>query len=181
MKKRLAFLLPILLLLPLAAIFLVGLGRDPSAIPSVLIDRPTPEIDLPALLPDKPGLKSTDLKRDFTLVNVFASWCAPCRVEHPLLMELAAEESIEIFGINYKDRPEDATRWLQSLGDPYDKIGVDREGRSSIDWGVYGLPETFLVDATGKIRFKQVGPLTQEVLQQQILPIVQQLRREQDS
>jgi len=149
------------------------LGIDTKKIPSVLIDKPVPQFDLPPLYADRAGLKTDDLKGQITLVNIFASWCVPCRIEHPLLMQLAAEKRLPIFGINYKDRPEDAKRWLSDLGDPYSRIGADNDGRVSIDWGVYGVPESFLVDGTGTILYKQVGPLTADVIQDTILPLVE--------
>jgi cytochrome c biogenesis protein CcmG/thiol:disulfide interchange protein DsbE len=156
-------------------LFAVGLRHDPSIVPSVLIDKPVPDFDLPPLLDDKPGLATTDLNGQVALVNVFASWCIPCRVEHPLFMHLAEQGEVPVYGINYKDAPADAKRWLAELGDPYARIGADRDGRAGIEWGVYGVPETFVVDGTGTIRFKQVGPLSAEVLEKTIMPLVREL------
>ena len=175
MNRRVLFVLPVVLLLGIAVLFAVGLRHDPSVVPSVLIDKPVPDFDLPPLLDGKPGLATADLKSKVALVNVFASWCIPCRIEHPLFMRLAEEGEVPIFGINYKDAPADAQRWLAELGDPYARIGADRDGRAGIEWGVYGVPETFVVDGTGTIRFKQIGPLTAEVLEQTILPLVREL------
>jgi len=169
------FVLPVVLLLGIAVLFAVGLRHDPSVVPSVLIDKPVPDFDLPPLRDGKPGLATADLKSKVALVNVFASWCIPCRIEHPLFMRLAEEGEVPIFGINYKDAPADAQRWLAELGDPYTRIGADRAGRAGIEWGVYGVPETFVVDGTGTIRFKQIGPLTAEVLEKTILPLVREL------
>jgi cytochrome c biogenesis protein CcmG, thiol:disulfide interchange protein DsbE len=149
----------------LAGIFFIGLeGDDPSTVPSALIGQKVPAFELPTLEGTAlPGLASADLTRgEVTLVNVFASWCGPCRLEHPVLMELAKRGDIAITGINYKDEPENARRFLTSLGVPYRAVGVDRTGRASIDWGVYGVPETFVVDGKGIIRFKWVGPISEE-------------------
>ncbi len=175
MNRRALFVLPILLLVGLAVLFAVGLRHDPSIVPSVLIDKPVPEFDLPPLFDDKPGLATADLNGQVALVNVFASWCIPCRVEHPLFMRIAEEGEVPVYGINYKDAPADAKRWLAELGDPYTRIGADRDGRAGIEWGVYGVPETFLVDGTGTIRFKHVGPLTVDVLDETIMPLVREL------
>ena len=176
MKRHLLFILPLLLFLGLAAAFFAGLGRDPHAVPSALIDKPVPKFALPALLDDRPGLATADLKGGVTLVNVFASWCVPCRLEHPLLMRLA-KEGVELDGINYKDKTEDAKLWLTDLGDPYKRIGADVAGAVGIDWGVYGVPETFVIDRTGIIRFKQVGPLSADVIHDTIMPLVSKLSK----
>jgi cytochrome c biogenesis protein CcmG/thiol:disulfide interchange protein DsbE len=176
MAKRLLFILPALLFLGIAVAFYAGLGRDPAIVPSALIGKPAPKFLLPALLTDRPGLANADLHAKPVLVNVFASWCVPCRAEHPLLMRLA-EQGVELYGINYKDKPEDAQAWLANLGDPYRRIGADREGTVSIDWGVYGVPETFVVDRAGIIRFKQVGPLTTDVIDGTILPLLRKLSK----
>jgi len=134
---------------------------------------------LPTLPPvdglDRPGLSSADLEGQVVLVNVFASWCVPCRVEHPVLMRLA-EEGVPIFGINYKDAPEKAQAWLAELGDPFEKIGADRNGRVGIEWGVYGVPETFVIDAEGRIRYRFVGPIQARDLEQTLRPILAELQ-----
>ena len=176
MRRRLLFLLPIVIFLGFVAAFFAGLGHDPQLVPSALIGKPVPHFALPALLDGGAGLDSADLKGKVVLVNVFASWCAPCRAEHPLLMRLA-KEGVELDGIDYKDKPEDARRWLGDLGDPYKRIGTDRAGTVAIDWGVYGVPETFVVDGSGTIRFKQVGPLSPEDINDTILPLVRRLAR----
>lgn len=171
----LRFVLPVLLFAAVAALFWMGLGKDPHRLPSALLDRPVPEFDLPPL-EGRPGaaplgLKTSDLRGEIALVNVFASWCGPCRVEHPLLMQLARDGEVALHGINYKDKPADARRWLRDLGDPFRRIGADITGRAAIEWGVYGVPETFLVDAEGRVRYKQVGPFTENdmaVLKQRI-------------
>jgi len=170
-RGRLLFLLPVLIFLALAALFLVRLySGDPSQVPSALIGRPVPAFaldPLPGLLKEgrpSPGLSSADLRGQVTVVNVWASWCAPCREEHPALMELAKDPSIRVVGINYKDNPENARRFLGALGNPFAAVGVDPKGRAAIDWGVYGVPETFIVGPDGAIRHKHIGPLTPETL-----------------
>jgi cytochrome c biogenesis protein CcmG/thiol:disulfide interchange protein DsbE len=120
---------------------------------------------------------SRDLKGEVSLVNVFASWCVACRAEHPVFMRLKAEGVVSIHGLNYKDRPQDAANWLDDLGDPYTRTGADLDGRVAIDWGVYGVPETFVVDRQGRIAFKQIGAVTPKILEQTILPLIQRLRR----
>lgn len=173
--KRLLFLLPVVLFVVVGMGLAVGLTRDPGVLPSVLIDRQVPEFELPPMAGrDGPGLSSADLQGGPSLVNVFASWCVPCRVEHPLFMRLA-EQGVTIYGINYKDPPEQAAQWLADLGDPYAAIGADRSGRVAIDWGVYGIPETFVIDAHGRIRHKHVGPLQASDIDQTILPMLAEL------
>jgi cytochrome c biogenesis protein CcmG, thiol:disulfide interchange protein DsbE len=174
--KRLVFIAPALVFATIAGFFFADLGRDPSLVPSALIDRPAPSFNLPALLDGKPGLASADLKGKVTLVNVFASWCVPCKEEHPLLMGLA-KEGVVLYGIDYKDKTEDARQLLGAMGDPYQRIGADLDGSTGIDWGVYGVPETYVVDSTGTIRYKQVGPLTRHVVDDTILPLVRTLAK----
>jgi len=168
-RSRLVFLLPVLVFVVLAGLFLVRLGGgDPSRLPSALIDKPAPVFSLPPLEGltangrPVPGLSNEDLKGRVTVVNVWASWCAPCRLEHPLLVDLAKDPSIRVVGINQKDDPDNARRFLGSLGNPYAAVGADRNGRASIEWGVYGVPETFIVGPDGTIRHKHIGPLTPE-------------------
>jgi cytochrome c biogenesis protein CcmG/thiol:disulfide interchange protein DsbE len=166
-RVRLLYLLPALVFAALALLFLLRLyDGDPSRVPSVLIGRPAPAFalePLPGLVRDGrplPGLAEADLKGAVTVVNVWASWCGPCRQEHPLLMELAKDPSIRVVGINYKDAPENARRFLGTFGNPFAAVGVDANGRVAIDWGVYGVPETFVVGPDGTIRHKQIGPLS---------------------
>ncbi len=179
---RLGFVLPVVLFAGLAAAFAIYLhqigsgGKDARRIPSALIDKPAPGFALPPIEGRGVGLSSADLAGKVGLVNVFASWCAPCRVEHPVLMRLAAE-GVPIYGINYKDRPEDALAFLDELGDPYRAIGADSRGRVSIDWGVYGYPETFVVDREGIVRYKHVGPMTPHDLDRRIRPLLRTLTR----
>jgi cytochrome c biogenesis protein CcmG, thiol:disulfide interchange protein DsbE len=170
-RMRLIFLLPAIVFLALAGLFVVRLfSGDPSRVPSALIGRPVPAFSLApleGLLANGrpiPGLSSEDLKGRTTIVNVWASWCAPCRQEHPLLMELARDPTIRVVGINYKDNPENARRFLGALGNPFTAVGVDPNGRTAIDWGVYGVPETFVIAPDGTIRHKQIGPLTPEAM-----------------
>jgi cytochrome c biogenesis protein CcmG/thiol:disulfide interchange protein DsbE len=172
--RRLVYILPVLLFVVVAGYFFLGLQRDPSLLPSALIDKPSPAFALPGL-GVKPGFASADLAGKVVLVNFFASWCAPCRVEHPLLMRLAEEGKVVLWGIDYKDKPEDASRLLAQLGDPYGRIGVDESGRTAIDFGVYGVPETYVVDKEGRIRYRQVGPISPETWDRVLLPLVKQL------
>ncbi|MGB8274777.1 MAG: DsbE family thiol:disulfide interchange protein [Alphaproteobacteria bacterium] len=173
MRRSVLFIVPALVFAALAVALLFGLRRDPSIIPSHLIGKPVPQFALPPVREGKPGLANTDLNGSVSLVNVFASWCIPCKIEHPILMRIAAETHAPVYGINYKDDPADANRWLDELGDPYRRIGADRDGRTGIDFGVYGVPETFIVDAKGIILYKQVGPITPEALEKRILPLLE--------
>lgn len=176
--RRLLFILPVLLFAGLAVAFAVGLGLNPREVPSNRIDKPVPTFELAALPGlDAPGLASTDLGGEVTLVNVFASWCVPCLAEHPLLVGLARAHALRIVGINYKDKPEDALAWLRRHGNPYARIGADREGRTGIDFGISGVPETFIVDKSGRIAYQHIGPLTAEVIEDEVLPLVEELRQ----
>lgn len=177
-RVRPVFLVPVVLFLALGVILGWGLTRDPRELPSALIGKPVPEFALPPVQGRTRGLASTDLKGEVSLVNVFASWCVACREEHPLFMRLEAEGVVPIHGLNYKDRPQDAARWLDTLGDPYMRTGADRDGRVAIDWGVYGVPETFVVSKDGRIAYKHVGAVTPEVLRTTILPLIETLRRD---
>jgi len=174
--RRIFVLLPLLLFLGLATVFFAQLisGRDISAVPSALIGRPAPQTSLPPLEgTGLPGLESSDFAGKVTLVNVWASWCAPCRQEHPLLYELSQDKRFSIAGLNYKDRPENARRFLGELGNPYKAIGVDDAGRAAINWGVYGVPETFLVGKDGKVAYKHVGPLSPESIAGEVMPQIE--------
>lgn len=146
-------------------------GKDISQLPSAMIDKPAPQFDLPPIEGRNDGLKTEDLKGKVGLVNVWASWCPPCRAEHPVLMTLA-KEGVPIYGINYKDKPEDALRFLDNLGNPFKRIGADTTGRVSIDWGVYGYPETFVIDAEGRIRYRHVGPINPGQIDSIIRPML---------
>ncbi len=164
---RLLTLLPVAVFLGLALLLWKGLSGDPSYLPSTLINKPTPAFALePVAGLNVPGLSDTDLKQGkVTVVNIWASWCGPCRTEHPILMELANRSDIVLVGINNKDDAANAARFLGALGQPFAAIGADPTGRTTIDWGGYGVPETFIVDGKGIIRFKHVGPLSPEDLQ----------------
>ncbi|NKB52288.1 MAG: DsbE family thiol:disulfide interchange protein [Rhizobiaceae bacterium] len=159
---------PLILFGALAAVFYVQLvsGKDTSELPSALIGKPVPVFNLDPLADLNadgvavPGLKSEDLLGKISLVNIFASWCAPCRAEHPVLMKLAENKELNLVGINYKDQGENARRFLGTLGNPYSRVGVDRKGRTAIEWGFYGIPETLLVDPDGIVRHKIVGPIS---------------------
>src|SRR5579863_885370 len=174
-----AFWLPMVLFAVLLPAFIFGLNHNPSVVPSALIGKRVPEFSLPPVKGRALGLSSADLKGHVSLVNVFASWCVACREEHPLLMRLRAQGVVPIDGLDYKDKPDDAARWLDTMGNPYARTGADRDGRVAIDWGVYGVPETYVIDRQGRIAFKQIGPLTPKVLQGTILPLVARLRGEQ--
>lgn len=174
--RRWLALLPLLLFLALAGVFLAQLlsGRDSSVVPSALIGAQAPQIALPPLEGSPlPGLDPAQFEGNVTLVNIWASWCGPCRQEHPLLMQLAGDDRVEIVGLNYKDRSENARRFLGELGNPYSAIGVDDSGRAAIEWGVYGVPETFLVGKDGKIAWKQVGPFTPPIVVNTLLPEIE--------
>ncbi len=175
-RRRLGFLVPFTAFVILAILLGWGLTRDPSRIPSTLIGSPVPVFDLPPVQGRTLGLASTDLRGEVSLVNVFASWCTSCRLEHPVFMRLRETGGVTIHGINYKDQPEDAAAWLDELGDPYTRTGADLNGRVAIDWGVYGVPETFVVDRDGRIVFKQIGPVTPDVYRDVIAPLLTELK-----
>ena len=170
------FAVPVVAFGLIAVGFYFGLGADMKTLPSALIDEPAPQFELPALPGHRQGFATADLTGHVSLVNTFASWCTPCREEHPVLNALAATQRVPIFGINYKDKPDSAVAWLETLGDPYAAIGMD-DGRVGLDWGVYGVPETFVVDRNGRVRYKHVGPLTRRDIERTILPLVAQLEK----
>ena len=176
MRRGWLFLLPVTLFAALAAGFYAGLGADTTTLPSALIDQAAPRFALPPLDGDEAGFSTADLEGRVSLVNTFASWCAPCRTEHPVLNALAQSKRVAIYGINYKDKPEAARAWIAELGNPYTRIGAD-DGRVGIEWGVYGVPETFVVDRDARIRYKHVGPLTRGDLEQKILPLIANLEK----
>lgn len=175
-RRPLVFLVPLLAASAIGGFLAFGLGRDPSQLPSALVSKPAPEFTLPAVAGrDGRGLSRADLGGRPMLVNVFASWCVPCRVEHPLLSRLD-EQGVVIHGINYKDAPDAATGWLRELGDPFERVGSDRNGRVGIEWGVYGVPETFVIDKAGRIAHRHVGPLQPRDVEETILPLLEKLR-----
>lgn len=174
--RKLIVLVPLLLFLALAGVFLMQLlsGRDLTVVPSALIGHTAPKTELPPLEGiSLPGLNSAEFIGKVTLVNVWASWCGPCRDEHPVIVGLSKDERLTIVGLNYKDKAENARRFLGDLGNPFDAVGVDPNGRAAIDWGVYGIPETFLVGKDGKIAFKHVGPLTPEAVATRLMPEIE--------
>lgn len=175
---RLLALLPLAVFGLLGAAFYWGLWNNEDRLPSTLIEKPLPEFALPPIEGQQNGLSSADLQGQVSLVNVWASWCVPCRTENPLLVELAEAGTVPIYGINYKDAPEEALAFLDELGDPFTRIGADRDGRVSIDWGVYGIPETYVIDAEGRIAYKHVGAFNRQMLEEDILPVVRRLQQE---
>ena len=177
-RNRLRYGLPILAFVVLAFVLAWALDHDPRNIPSALIGHPVPQFTLPPVKGRTLGLSSADLTGEVSLVNVFASWCVECRAEHPLLLRLRADGVVPIHGLNYKDAPDDAARWLNTFGDPYTRTGADLNGRVAIDWGVYGVPETFVITKDGIIAYKQIGPLSPQVLEDTILPLIQRLRQQ---
>ena len=175
------YILPLTVFFVMSIYFAIGLTKDPKIIPSVLIDKPAPEFTLPPIDgytgPGRnKGLSTADLKTGgVTVVNVFASWCVPCRTEHAFIKQLADMKIATVYGINYKDKPKNVIKWLKELGDPFADIGADPKGRTTIDWGVYGIPETFIVDGKGTIRYKRVGPINADILKYDIIPNIRKL------
>lgn len=176
--RRHRYMVPVAIFAVLAALLGWGLTHNPREIPSALIGKPVPQFRLPPVQGRTLGLSSTDLAGEVSLVNVFASWCVACREEHPLFMQLKSDGSVPIHGLNYKDQPDNAARWLNTLGDPYTRTGVDRDGRIAIDWGVYGVPETFVISKDGRIAHKHIGPLTPKDIEATILPLVRRLQQQ---
>jgi cytochrome c biogenesis protein CcmG/thiol:disulfide interchange protein DsbE len=175
--RRLLFLSPVIVFALVIAAFLFGLGRDPSRLPSTLIGKRLPAFDLPPVRANDVGLKTADLARQPALLNVFASWCVSCRVEHPMLLRLKAE-GVPVEGLDWKDEAADGARYLTQNGDPYTLVGNDRTGRTGIDLGVAGVPETFVVDRKGRVRYKHIGPIAPEDWAQTIKPLMDRLRAE---
>jgi cytochrome c biogenesis protein CcmG/thiol:disulfide interchange protein DsbE len=174
---RAAVLVPLTFFAALGVLLAAGLTLNPREIPSPLIGKPAPDFALPPVLGRALGLSSADLKGGVSIVNVFASWCVSCKDEHPLFMQMKREGLLPIHGLNYKDRPEDAQKWLAELGDPYTRTGADLDGRVAIDWGVYGVPETFVIDRDGRIAYKHIGPVTPQVLERTLRPLIARLRK----
>jgi cytochrome c biogenesis protein CcmG/thiol:disulfide interchange protein DsbE len=181
MRRYLPYLVPLALFVGLAAFLLRGLWLDPREIPSPLIGKPVPEFSIPQVRNPSATFSHRDLLGKVSLVNVWATWCVSCRAEHALLVRLGRSGQVPIYGIDWKDDRAKAAEWLQTLGDPYVFSGFDEDGRVAIDWGVYGAPETFVVDAAGIIRYKHAGPLSEELLQQTLLPLVRKLEAEAKS
>ncbi len=174
--KRASSLIPVAVFAVLAGAMGLGLTHNPRELPSMLADRPTPVFSLPPLLPAMAGLQSQDLsKGDVVLLNVFASWCGGCRYEHPMLMRLAADKRWKLVGINWKDAPGKGAQWINDYGNPYKLLGDDSSGRTGIDLGVTGVPETFVIDRGGRVRYRHAGPLTPEVWAKDIEPVIAQI------
>ncbi|MEP7209108.1 MAG: DsbE family thiol:disulfide interchange protein [Casimicrobiaceae bacterium] len=174
MKK---LLIPLAVFVVLLGFLFVGLGLNPREVPSPLIDKPAPQFTLVQLHDAAKTLSTTDMKGKVWLLNVWASWCVSCREEHPLLVALNKADVVPIVGLNYKDETTAGLKWLAQNGDPYTLSIVDRDGRVGIDFGVYGVPETFVIDKNGTIRYKQIGPITAAALEQKILPLVRELQK----
>lgn len=164
------YIVLIVAFLSMLAIFVVGLDRDPSELPSPLIDKPAPDFELPRVKDPMSTVGSADYAGQQVLVNIWATWCIGCRQEHAYLLELAARGEIPIYGINWRDRRDDALAWLQNLGDPYVGSAYDEDGRVGINWGAYGAPETFLIDADGTILHKRIGPMNEAIWQRDFVP-----------
>jgi cytochrome c biogenesis protein CcmG/thiol:disulfide interchange protein DsbE len=171
----LRFGLPLGIFLGLVALLAAGLNLNPREVPSPLIDKPAPAFQLPQLDAPAKSFSPQTMRGKVWLLNVWASWCVSCREEHPVLVDLAKRNVVPILGLNYKDKRDDALAWLKLLGNPYQLSAEDADGRVGIDYGVYGVPETYLIDKQGVIRYKRIGPVTPEVLQQKILPLVKEL------
>ena len=171
------FVLPLILFIVLIVFLAIGLTRDPREVPSPLIDKPAPAFALPLLSDPRRRFDSKEMRGQVWLLNAWASWCQPCRYEHPLLLKLSSSGVVPIYGLNYKDEREKALRWLGDLGDPYVATVSDTDGRLAIDYGLYGVPETFIIDRSGVIRYKHTGPITEEALQEKIIPLVKELQK----
>ena len=170
------FMLPLVAFLILAAFLYVGLGLNPREVPSPLIGKPAPAFTLPQLHEPDKQFSTQDMKGKVWLLNVWASWCVSCREEHPVLVDLARQNIVPVYGLDYKDKREDGEAWVARGGDPYVLSISDTEGRVGIDYGVYGVPETYLIDKQGIIQYKEIGPITQQKLKDKILPLVAQLQ-----
>jgi len=171
------FLLPLGAFIALVALLAVGLSLNPREVPSPLVGKPAPDFTVPQLHEPEKTFSPKDMLGKVWLFNVWASWCVSCREEHPLLVEFAKSGAVPIVGLDYKDKREDGQRWLARFGNPYQVVPFDADGRVGINYGVYGVPETYLIDKTGVIRFKQIGPITPEVLEKKIIPLVQELNK----
>ncbi len=172
------FLLPLAGFALLAVLLGIGLTLDPREVPSPLIDKPAPDFTLPQLHDAEQTIGTADMRGEVWLLNVWASWCVACRQEHPYLVELGKRDLLPMVGLNYKDKRNDALGWLRNFENPYNVSASDLDGRVGIDWGVYGVPETFIIDKRGTIRMKHIGPLTPKVIEQELLPLVEQLQGE---
>jgi len=176
--KKLIFILPLVLFLVLIGFFIAGLDHDSRLLPSTFIDKPAPGFSLPRLIKDDQRLSQDDLKGEVSLVNFWATWCPTCKGEHEVLMEIVKKNGIAIYGIDYKDERVAALKWVNQLGNPYRAIATDKKGNTGIDWGVYGTPETFVLDKEGIIRYKHVGAISWQDWKQTLEPIVKKLKQE---
>jgi cytochrome c biogenesis protein CcmG, thiol:disulfide interchange protein DsbE len=169
---------------PLAVMIAIGIGlgvgltNDPRALPSALVDKPLPAFNLPPVRAEERGFKHDDVKGEVALINVFASWCISCRVEHPTLMRLADEKRVPLYGVDWRDKREDGAAWLAAFGDPFKLVGEDQNSKLAIELGVTGAPETYVIDHTGRIRYKQIGPITEDVWRDVIEPLILSLEQE---
>lgn len=177
-RRLFTALVPLGLFIALVALLVFGLGNDPRKVPSPLVGKPAPEFSLPELTDPGRSVSTADLMGKISLVNVWASWCSSCRAEHQSLMALTDDPDFQIVGLNWKDDAADATQVLRSTGNPYDMIGYDPDNTAGINWGVYGAPETFVVDKKGIIRYKQIGPIDRSVWEETLKPLVAQLKAE---
>jgi cytochrome c biogenesis protein CcmG/thiol:disulfide interchange protein DsbE len=166
------YLAPLVILVIMIGIFIVGLQRDPTILPSPFLDKPAPQFDLPRLKNLDERVSSSDYAGKVALVNVWATWCVGCRQEHAFLLQLAAEKTVPIYGLNWRDRRQDALEWLEQLGDPYVACAYDADGRVGIDWGVYGAPETFLISKDGRVLHKHLGPLSSLLWERDFVPLI---------
>lgn len=173
--RSLRFLIPVVLFSAIAWFLLKGLERDPRQVPSPLIGKPAPEFSLPLLKGDG-NWSPQSLRGQVWMLNVWGSWCAACQIEHPLLNELARNKTVTMVGLAWKDKRDDSLKWLDRFGDPYSVVISDLEGRAAIDWGVYGAPESFVIDKQGVIRYKQIGPFTPDIIRDELLPLLKRLQ-----
>jgi len=171
------FLIPLVVFLGVSVFLFKGLSLNPREVPSPLIDKPAPAFSLPLLHENGSTLSTNDMRGQVWLLNVFASWCGPCLEEHPIIVDFSERGVIPVLGLNYKDNPVNAKRWLERHGDSYSRVVVDIDGRSGLDYGVYGVPESFLIDGDGIIRYKKIGPLSQADIEADILPLVEKYKR----
>jgi len=171
------FAIPIVIFVALVALLGVGLKLDPREVPSPLIGKPAPHFELPQLRETTKTFTERDIRGKVWMLNVWASWCVSCREEHPVLLDLAASGAVPIYGLNYKDKREDGLAWLKGMGDPYTLSIYDFDGRVGIDYGVYAVPETYVIDKAGVIRYKRIGPLTPQIVKEKVLPLVRELER----
>jgi cytochrome c biogenesis protein CcmG/thiol:disulfide interchange protein DsbE len=173
----LKYLIPLFVFSAIVILFVFGLQNDPRIVPSPFIDKPLPDIELPLLYEPDRHLGTRDFAGEISLLNIWATWCIPCRQEHPLLVNLARENDVKIIGLNYKDDRDKAIRWLEDLGNPYDTVLFDESGTAGIDLGVYGVPETFIMDEDAIVRYKHIGPMSEKDMNEIIIPVINELKK----